>query len=152
MHAILTTWPTECYSYSYCVGGSYVCWFYAAVCALSLDHDFHEKLGKIAVNLITIFFRGHSSLAKYCTVWEPSVGTVFSIRCLLTGLCNSDSKCPCQHHGHFLANHLNSLIIGRTEFMLQNLPFSQNNHPSSIDLWTPLLLSAKLNAPFMEIL
>ena len=31
---------------------------FAAVSAISLDHDFHEeeKLDKIAVNLITIFF------------------------------------------------------------------------------------------------
>ena len=36
---------------------------YSAVSALSLDHDFHAKevkLGKIAVNLITIFYQGSS--------------------------------------------------------------------------------------------
>ena len=37
---------------------THACLNYAAVSALSLDHDFHEEenLGKIAVNLITIFF------------------------------------------------------------------------------------------------
>ena len=28
-----------------------------------------EKLGKIAINLITIFFKGYLGLAKYHTVW-----------------------------------------------------------------------------------
>ena len=44
---------------------------YADVSALSLDHDFHkeEKLGKIAVSLLTSSFRGHPGLAKYRTVW-----------------------------------------------------------------------------------
>ena len=44
--------------YSYCVGGSGIHRCAAPVSALFLDHDFHEeeKLGKIAVILITIFF------------------------------------------------------------------------------------------------
>ena len=36
----------------------YACLCYAAVSALSLGHEFHEeeKLGKIVINLIIIFF------------------------------------------------------------------------------------------------
>ena len=36
--------------------------------------------------------------------------------------------------------------------LTESTQFSQNDHPSSTDLWIPLLQSAKLNAYFMEIL
>ena len=76
MYAMLATWPTECYSYSYCVGGSmmlvllftntvqfqrlknticmlillllYLLYVWIIICTKN------EKLGKIAGNLITI--------------------------------------------------------------------------------------------------
>ena len=75
IHAILATWPIECYSYSYCVGGSYACWSYAAVSALPLDYDFHKDvaIAKSLTQLLSISlpssFRGHPGLAKYSKVW-----------------------------------------------------------------------------------
>ena len=46
MHAILATRPIECYSYSYCVGGSGICMLIVryCICSISLDHDFHKEV------------------------------------------------------------------------------------------------------------
>ena len=110
-----------CYN-SYCVCGSGICMridlMLLYLLYVSLDHDYHEeeKLGKIAVNLITIFFRGHPGLAEYRTVWAT-----FSRYFLLDAfslVCAIQIVSAHQCHSRFLANHLNSLIVERTGFML----------------------------------
>ena len=57
-------------------------------------------------------------------------------------------------HAHFLANYESSQQLDCRENWIcayRIHQFSQNNYPTSIDSWIPLLLSAKLNACLMEI-
>ena len=94
--------------------------------------------------------RGHPGLAKYRTVWAT-----FS-RCFL--LVAFSLACAIQivgayvrHHSYFLAYYKSPLKLNCRENWIcayRMHQFSYNNHLSSIDLWIPLLLSAKQNAHF----
>ena len=85
-------------------------------CCISfiLGHDFNEeeKLGKIAVNLITISFRDNPSLAKYRTVWATLccrylLLDTFSLACKIQIVSAYISIAA----AGFFANRLNSLIV-----------------------------------------
>ena len=64
--------------------------------------------------------RGHSDLAKDCTVWATFSRYIlldaFSLPCAIWIVANEVATSVSRPH--FLANHLNSLIIERTGFML----------------------------------
>ena len=68
--------------------------------------------------LLPSSFWGHPGLTKHHTAGLGNLRQILSIRCLFTGLYNSDSKCLCQHHSRSLASpYLNSLIVERTGFI-----------------------------------
>ena len=73
---------------------------------------------------ITIFFQG-SSWSSKTSYSLGNLQQILSIRCLLNGICNSDNKYLCQaSHTASTAclqratNHVNSLIVERTGFIL----------------------------------
>ena len=156
MHAILATWPIECYSYSYCVGGSGICMLILCnVSVLSLDHDFHEevKAGQNCCQSHYHLFWDHYGLAKYCTVWgtfsRHFLLNAFSLACAIW-IVNVYIK----RHSHFLANLISPQQPDCREnwiYAYRIYQFSLNKNPTSNDIWIPLFPSAKLNTRLTEI-
>ena len=83
------------------------CWSYAAVSALSLDHDFHKEVAKSWTKLLSISlpptFRSHPGVAKSHTIWDTFsryfLLDTFSLACgiqIVSGYV--------RHHSHFLEN------------------------------------------------
>ena len=73
-------------------------------------------------------FRGHPGLAKYHTVWATFSRYFLLDAFLLACAIQIVIKCLHQRHNRFLANYLNSLIVGRTGFMLtESTIFSRTN-------------------------
>ena len=105
MHAILATWPIECYSYSYCVGGSGICMLILCYCMIcSILGSWFPRRNKSWAKLLSILLpssrMGHPGLAiNIVQSGQPSVNRYL--------LCNLDSiVCLRQaRHSYFFANY-----------------------------------------------
>ena len=121
------------------------------ISALPLNHDFHEeeKLGQNCCQSHYHLLLG--VILVQLTVaqsGQPSVDT-FSLACT-NQIVRAYTD---QHHSRFLANHLNSLVVERTRFMLEKSTSFPILERSSFQyrFMKITLLSAKLHACFMEI-
>ena len=96
--------------------------------------------------------RGDPGLAKYHTVWATLsrhfLLDAFSLACAIWIVV----KCIHQRHSRHLANHLNSLIVEELDLCLQSPPVFPEQPSFQYRFMNTLLLSAKLNARFMEII
>ena len=108
MHAISAAQPIECYSYSYCVGGSGMCMLILCCCICSVFGSSFPQRSKGRAKFLSISLpssrRGHPGLAKYRTAWATFsryfLLDVFSLACAIW-----IASAYVRHHGHFLANY-----------------------------------------------
>ena len=148
MHAISAIWPIECYSYSYCVGGSGMC-MHADLMLLYLLYLWImiSTKKKSWAELLSISlpssFRGHPGIAKYCTVWvifsRYFLIDAFSLACAIWKVSAKVSVTATSWKITSTADCRENWIYA---YRILQFSQSQNNHPSSIDLWIALLLSA----------
>ena len=150
-HACYISYMT---SYGYCVGGSriYMLILCCYICSAIFESWLPQR-SKSWAKLMSISLpsshSSHPDLAKYHTVWATFSRYIFSIRYLLSGLCNWASTFV-RHHSRFLGNYKSPQQLGcrRSGFLLIECTsfLKPTILPVYVDLWIPLLLNAKMHA------